>query len=105
MAETANISQVANKIANDIFKVFFWEMQPQQDTNFECVSDHHKTENGAKKATHPGDVVFHYMDPYLNKRVYLHTDLKSYKKSTLQATKIRESLKSLAMTVGCAAVS
>ena len=105
MAETANISQVANKIANDIFKVFFWEMHPQQDTNFECVSDHHKTENGAQKTTHPGDVVFHYFDPYLNKRVCLHTDLKSYKKSTLQATKIRESLKSLAMTVECAAVS
>jgi len=105
MAETANISQVANKIANDIFKVFFWEMHLQQDTNFDCVSDDHKTEGGAKKLTHPGDVVFHYIDPYLNKRIYLHTDLKSYKKSTLQQTKIRESLKSLAMTVECAAMS
>jgi len=105
MAETANISQVANKIANDIFKVFFWEMHSQQDTNFDCVSDDHKTESGAKKLTHPGDVVFHYIDPYLNKRIYLHTDLKSYKKTTLQQTKIRESLKSLAMTVECAAIS
>lgn len=105
MAETANISQIANKIANDIFKVFFWEMHSQQDTNFECVSDDHKTENGTKKQTHPGDVVFHYLDPYLNKRIYLHTDLKSYKKSTLQQGKIRESLKSLAMTVECAAIS
>ena len=105
MAETANISQVANKISNDIFKVFFWEMHAQQDTNFECVLEDHKTESGAQKLTHPGDVVFHYFDPYLNKRIYLHTDLKSYKKSTLQVTRIRESLKSLAMTVECAAVS
>ena len=105
MAETANISQVANKISNDIFKVFFWEMHSQQDTNFDCVSDDHKTESGAKKLTHPGDVVFHYIDPYLNKRIYLHTDLKSYKKSTLQQTKIRESLKSLAMTVECTVIS
>ncbi|MES2188734.1 MAG: hypothetical protein V4454_01320 [Pseudomonadota bacterium] len=105
MAETANISQIANKIANDIFKIFFWEMHSQQDTNFECVSDDHKTENGGKKLTHPGDVVFHYVDPYLNKRIYLHTDLKSYKKSTLQQGKIRDSLKSLAMTVECAAIS
>lgn len=105
MAETANISQIANKIANDIFKIFFWEMHSQQDTNFGCVSDEHKTENGTKKITHPGDVVFHYIDPYLNKRIYLHTDLKSYKKSTLQQSKIRDSLKSLAMTVECAAIS
>ena len=106
MAETANISQVANKIANDIFKVFFWEMHSQQDTNFDCVLDDHKTESGDRsKTSHPGDVVFYYFDPYLNKRIYLHTDLKSYKKSTLQATKIRESLKSLAKTVECAAIS
>lgn len=66
MAETANIAAVANKIANDIFKVFFWEMHHQQDSNFACVSDHHRTESGEKKSTHPGDVVFHYFDPYLN---------------------------------------
>ena len=105
MAETANIAQIANKIANDIFKMFFWEIHSQQDTNFNCVSDEHKTENGAKKLTHPGDVVFHYIDPYLNKRIYLHTDLKSYKKSTLQQGKIRDALKSLAMTVECAAIT
>jgi hypothetical protein len=105
MAETANIAAVANKIASDIFKVFFWEMHHQQDSNFTCVTDDHKTETGQKKATHPGDVVFHYFDPYLNRRIYLHTDLKSYKKSTIQQGKIRDSLKSLAMTVECAAIS
>jgi hypothetical protein len=105
MAETANISQVANKISNDIFKIFYWEMHSQKDTNFVCVCDEHKTDSGVKKSTHPGDVVFHYIDPYLNKRVYLHTDLKSYKKTSLQQGKIRESLKSLAMTVECAALS
>ena len=105
MAETANISQVANKIANDIFKVFFWEFHAQQDTNFDCVVEHHVSDSGKRKLTHPGDVVFHYTDPYLNKQVYLHTDLKSYKASTLQVGKIRDSLKSLAMTIECASLS
>lgn len=105
MSETINIAAIADKIANDIFKRFFWEFHHQENGDFECVSEHHKTDNGVKKASHPGDVVFHYRDPYLNKRVYLHTDLKSYKKSTLNKTKIRESLKSLAMTVECAAIS
>lgn len=65
MAETANISQVANKIANDIFKVFLGDAFPAGYESLKCVSeDWYKTEKGAQKATHPGDVVFHYTDPY-----------------------------------------
>jgi hypothetical protein len=69
------------------------------------VLDGHVNENDKEKITHPGDVVFYYFDPYLNRTIYLHTDLKSYSKSSIQAKKIRESLNSLAMTIECASVS
>lgn len=105
MAETENISHIASKVANDIFRVFHWDAHPQRNANFECVFDHHITEKEKKKITHPADVVFHYLDPYLHQRVYLHTDLKSYKKTSIKQTKIREALKSLAMTVECARAS
>lgn len=105
VAETANIAEIAKKIMNDIFKVFFWEMRPQEDADFDCVLDNHLTGKGAKKKTHPCDVIFYYFDPYLNKIVYLHTDLKSYSKSSLQISKVRDALNSLAMTLECTAVS
>lgn len=105
MSENANIAQIANKVSTDIFKVFHWELHAQNDSNFECVLDSHKNGLGKNKLTHPGDVVFRYFDPYLNKTIYLHTDLKSYKKSTIQKTKIRDAITSLAMTVECAHIS
>lgn len=105
MAETSNTSHIANKIHNDIFKVFHWQVYSQSDANFECVCDHHLGAGDKKKDTHPGDVVFHYFDPYLNKRVYLHTDLKAYAKASVKQGKIRDALKSLAMTVECASIT
>lgn len=54
------------------------------------------------KDTHPGDVVFFYEDPYLGKRIYLHTDFKSYAKDSINSTRLRSALKSLCMTVECA---
>lgn len=105
MAETANISEIAKKISNDIFNVFYWELYAQNDANFSCVLEHHLTEKGDQKATHPGDVVFYYHDPYLNKQIYLHSDLKSYGKSSINQKKIRGALNSLAWTVECAHLS
>ncbi len=105
VGETSNTAIIANKISKDIFKVFHWEMHQQHDANFDCVLADHKTPSGNQKKQHPGDVVFHYIDPYLNKRIHLHTDLKSYSKNSLQQKKIREALQSLAMTIECAAVS
>lgn len=105
MAETANIAEIAKKILNDIFGVFFWELRPIEDTNFDCVLDEHHSPTGKDKASHPCDVLFHYVDPYLNKTVYLHTDLKSYAKKSLQQKKIRDALNSLGMTLACAHVS
>lgn len=105
MAETANIAEIAKKVLHDIFKVFFWELRPIEDTNFECVLDEHQTPGGKEKISHPCDVLFNYVDPYLNKTVYLHTDLKSYSKRSLQQKKIREALNSLGTTLECAHVS
>ena len=105
MAETANIALIASKIANEIFKVFHWETHPQKDSNFDCALDHHLTEKDKKKNSHPADVVFHYFDPYLKRRVHFHTDLKSYAKSTIQQKKIRSALQSLAMASECAGIS
>lgn len=105
MAETANIAEVAKKVMYDIFQVFFWELRPLQDVNFDCKLDHHTTETGKPKLSHPCDVMFWYLDPYLNKIIYLHTDLKSYSKSSLKQKKIRDALNSLGLTLECAAVS
>lgn len=103
MAETINIGEIASKISEDIFKHFLWETHPKRDDNFKCHNDDgHLSKGNSPKLTHPGDVVFHYDDPYLGKRVYLHTDLKSYAKATIKVTKLREAFKSLCMTVECA---
>lgn len=105
MSETANIAEIAEKISADIFRAFHWEIHPERNANFACVHQHHKTPSGEQKAEHPGDVVFHYLDPYLDKRLYLHTDLKSYKKSSLRRDKLKEALSSLAITTECANVA
>lgn len=103
MSETANISEIAPKLSHDIFRHFLWEKNHKHDDNFPCCSSSHlKEKSQKKKTTHPGDVVFHYIDPYLGKRIYLHTDLKSYKADSITSAALRAALKSLAMTIECA---
>ncbi|WP_188792237.1 hypothetical protein [Dyella nitratireducens] len=104
MAETINISEIAAKLSHDIFRHFHWEKNHKHDDNFPCCNDAHLKggKSKKKKDTHPGDVVFHYIDPYLGKRIYLHTDLKSYKAESISATALRGALKSLALTTECA---
>ncbi|ENE5100266.1 hypothetical protein ABNJ98_003157, partial [Enterobacter hormaechei] len=75
--ETQNISEMAEKISADLFKWFKWELVGATNENFPCMkSDQHKTKAGK----HPTDVVFSYKDPYLNRTIFLNTDLKSYVK-------------------------
>lgn len=102
MAETINIGEIAAKLSKDIFKHFLWETHPKSDDNFECSNEKHVGEGGKAKATHPGDVVFIYQDPYLGKKIYLHTDLKSYASDSITSTKLRGAFKSLCMTIDCA---
>lgn len=102
MAETINIGEIASRISKDIFKHFLWEMHQKRDDNFMCTNEKHLGEGGKPKDTHPGDVVFYYEDPYLGKRIYLHTDLKSYAADSITATRLRGAFKSLSITVECA---
>ena len=55
-----------------------------------------------KVKTHPADVVYFYDEPYQQTRTYVHCDLKSYAKSTLQIKNLTTALASLAMQVECA---
>lgn len=107
MAETVNIGEIANRLSDDIFKFFLWKSHPRRDENFKCVSPEHLT-SGSKprqKDTHPADVIFFYEDPYLGRRIYLHTDLKSYGKDSVGTVKLRAAIESLSMSVECAKVS
>jgi len=99
MSETGNIEELAKIISDDIFKWFKWEKRPIKDTDWTCVTKHHN------KKTHPTDVVFHYDDPYTGSTIYLNTDLKSYKKSSITTASIEKALKSLSIAIECANVS
>lgn len=104
MGETSNIAEIPQKLTRDIFRHFLWGVHPKRDENFKCNNPAHLSDGKkpAPKKTHPGDAVFYYADPYLGKTVYLHADLKSYGKKSINETKIRGALRSLCMTVECA---
>lgn len=58
MAETVNIAQMAEKLADKIFNEFFWDRIGPTNINWKCESpDVHKV------ATHPTDIVFFTMSP------------------------------------------
>lgn len=105
MGETKNIGEISDVLSRDIFKHFLWSTHPKTDDNFECTNEKHLGGGGKPKATHPGDVVFFYQDPYLGKAVYLHTDLKSYAADSITSTSLRAAFKSLCMTIDCARAS
>jgi hypothetical protein len=99
MPETGNIEELAKIVSKDIFKWFKWNTCGLKDVNWECVSDHHK------KKTHPSDVVFYYDEPYSGNVIYLNTDLKSYKKGSINTASITKALSSLSISVECANIS
>lgn len=107
--EVANITEVATKVSKDIFKWFKWDSIPVMDMNFSCHKpEQHMKQSKSKKNkatekhTHPIDVVLKYFDPYLNKIILLNTDLKSYSRSSINSSKIKEAICSLAKTIDCA---
>lgn len=100
--ETSNIAEIANKLSKEVFDWFRWERIPLVDQNFACTKQGKHAPTKKAVHTHPVDVVFSYGDPYLGKRVFLNTDLKSYAKSSIKAGEIRSALKSLAQTIDCA---
>ncbi|MCQ4437276.1 hypothetical protein NO135_19980, partial [Clostridioides difficile] len=85
--ETSAIAKMAVRVSDDLFEWFRWKRIPLPDLNFDCV----KTATHAPskdKHTHPVDAVFHYTDPYLNKIIYMNTDLKSYASGSIDANGI-----------------
>ncbi|EMJ2903648.1 hypothetical protein [Yersinia enterocolitica] len=106
MAENGPIEDLAKIISSKLFERFKWSQYGPCDQDFPCINeDNHKPEGKQQDHTHPVDVVFHYKDPYLNKTIYLNTDLKSYSKGSLNRTMIEKALSSLAETVYCAEFS
>lgn len=102
MSETGPTSEIARKVCDDIFGIFFWEIHPKSDDNFKCTNINHRTPKDRQKKTHPADVVFSYEDPYLEKKTYLHTDMKSYGIGSIKAENLRDAFRSLCLTVECA---
>ncbi|MBX6968251.1 hypothetical protein EX217_10885 [Providencia rettgeri] len=106
MAENGPIEDLAKRVSHDIFSRFKWEQRGPCDQDFICDNeDKHKPLDKKQKHTHPVDVVFSYKDPYLNKIIYLNTDLKSYSKGSINTSQIESTLASLAKTIECAKYS
>lgn len=140
MAETSNISQIAEILANDLFSRFLWYETGGWNQNWACVRDDHvlpkrkkrkpasqknvvdlsDEENEAaqpetsevdvdadvyKITSHPSDVVFYYDEPYSMLRTYINTDLKSYKKGSINPSTVASAVQSLARSLECAEVS
>ncbi len=103
--ETGAIEIMAKYVSSEIFDWFKWSRVKLPDQNFECVKPENHAPKKSAKHTHPVDVVFHYHDPYLNKDIYLNTDLKSYAAGSIQSSNIVAALKSLAHTIDCSRVS
>ena len=103
MAENGPIEELAKIVSTKIFNKFLWKMVGPSDQDFSCVKqEKHKPPEKKQEHTHPVDAVFCYKDPYLNKIIYLNTDLKSYKKDSINYKQVEGALVSLANTIDCA---
>ncbi len=135
MAETANISKIAEILALELFSRFLWFETGGWNQNWACVREDHVTSKRKRKKhaqsevgtalaaatsnaphlddsvevkkilTHPSDVVFYYDEPYGRSRTYINTDLKSYKKGSITSGSMTEAIQSLALALECAEVS
>ncbi len=103
--ETGPTAELASRLSKEVFKWFRWERIPLIDRNFSCSKKERHAPRKNGEHTHPVDVIFHYLDPYLNKRVILNTDLKSYARDSITSSEVKKALKSLAQTIECARVS
>ncbi|CQI96454.1 hypothetical protein [Yersinia frederiksenii] len=99
MSETKHISEMAEKVADNLFAVFKWERKVVSDHSWDCNSPE---EHGGKK-DHPSDCIFYYRDPYDGEVKYINTDLKSYAKTTISKEQINKAIHSLSYATNCAA--
>lgn len=103
--ETGAIAKMAEYVSTELFDWFKWNRVKLPDQNFECIKQDQHAPRKVAKHTHPVDAVFYYHDPYLNRNIYVNTDLKSYAAGSIDASKIVPALKSLACTIDCARLS
>lgn len=103
--ENEAIAKMAEYLSNELMSWFKWERVKPPNLNFNCVKCSTHAPKKTAQHTHPVDTVFCYHDPYQNKNVFLNTDLKSYAKNSIDASKVFSALKSLAQTIDCARVS
>lgn len=96
MSETENLAKMSESLSKDIFEQFRWVEVGSRNKNWKCEDPTHK------KKTHPADIVFYYEDPYSNKLVYFHCDLKSYAEATVETADFSKTIESLSMQVNCA---
>jgi len=100
MAETNNIAQMAEMVANNLFARYFWHTTGAWNQNWPCEDKLH-----APRKTHPSDVVFYYDEPYMMRRTYVNCDLKSYAKTTITAGAVLSALGTLADSISCIELS
>jgi hypothetical protein len=135
VAETSNISRIAEILANDLFARFLWNDTGGWNQNWACIRSDHVVEKRIRKKksddradstanngesvsgtsldavepkrilTHPSDVVFYYDEPYSLSRTYVNTDLKSYKKGSITSSAVATAIQNLALTLECAELS
>jgi hypothetical protein len=96
MAETVNISRIAEYISKNLFLELGWEQEGPANINWACEDKSHN------KKTHPSDIVFSYQEPYDAIRTYINCDLKSYARDSLTNSTLLGALQSLIMSVNCA---
>jgi hypothetical protein len=100
--ENEAIAKMAEYVSSELLSWFRWKRVQLPNQNFDCVKQADHTAKNKTTHTHPVDTVFYYSDPYLNRIIYLNTDLKSYASGSINAGNIYEALKSLAHTIDCA---
>ena len=100
MAETETIARMAEKVSDEVFSVFGWELVGPLNQNWPCEDDTHRT-TPTRSKTHPTDVVFRYEDPYKNEMVHLNTDLKSYKSSSISLGGVAGAMRNMAQATRC----
>lgn len=97
MAETQNISIMAEKLSKELFDEFLWTRVGPANVNWPCPDN-----SIHQMATHPSDVVFYYDEPYSQSRTYITCDLKSYAKGTINSGTLRNSIERLSAAHACA---
>ncbi|MFB9123571.1 hypothetical protein ACFFYR_10165 [Paraburkholderia dipogonis] len=97
MPENDHIARQAELVASELFSEFFWEKVGPTNHDWPC-----EDQQRHEVKTHPCDVVYYYDEPYSPLRTYVHCDLKSYAKGTIQQAAVKAAAESLAKQIACA---